>query len=368
MSRPGRASVAAAGRRDADDGTPWVRAAWLLFLLALAFHFFGALSRILLLAYAAAILAIALDSIVRRLPLHRRWVAALAGLLILAAVGAAVWFGGAALIGQVRQFAQQLPEMQARLHQWGEWLHQRLGVDVQLVGDRTQRMVHDMVGDIGGQEVLSRAYGVIEVMGLTAVVLFGSLFALAEPNRRLLTPFLRMLPERTRDATRRCSNLLTQRLRGWVKGQLISMATIGILATAAFWIIGVPFAPLLGVVNGLAEFVPIAGPWIGGVPAVLVAFLYDPAKALWTALAIIVIQQVESQLVTPMVMSKVAEVHPFVTLFSILLFGSVFGVLGVLLALPLVLLAGTVIQVFWIERGLGSAGEEIDPLVETEDG
>ena len=366
MSRTGRAITASAARNHADDGTPWVRATWLLFLLALVFHYFDALSRILLLAYAAAILAIALDAIVRRLPLRRRWVAALAGLLILAAAGAIVWFGGAALLGQIRQFAHQLPEMEARLHQWGEWLHQQLGLDLQLVGDRTQRMLDDMTGDIGGQEVLSRAYGVVEVIGLAAVVLFGSLFALAEPNRRLLTPALRVLPEHTRDAARRCGDLLTRRLHGWVKGQLISMFTIGVLATAAFWFIGVPFAPLLGVVNGLAEFVPIAGPWIGGIPAVLVAFLYDPGKALWTALAIIVIQQVESQLVTPMVMSKVAEVHPFVTLFSILLFGSVFGVLGVLLALPLVLLVGTVIQVFWIERGIGTDGERIEPLVETE--
>ncbi len=87
-------------------------------------------------------------------------------------------------------------------------------------------------------------------------------------------------------------------------------------------------------------------------------------KGLWTAVAILAIQQVESQLVTPLVMAKAAEVHPFVTLFAIVLFGGLFGFLGILLALPLVLLLWTVTQVLWVERAIGTGHDRIEPVVE----
>ena len=132
----------------------------------------------------------------------------------------------------------------------------------------------------------------------------------------------------------------------------------------AFSVIGVPYALLFGVVNGLAEFVPIIGPWVGGIPAVVVAFLQDPMKGLWAAVAILAIQQLESQLITPLVMSKVADVHPFVTLFAIVLFGGLFGFLGILLALPLVLLVWTVVEVLWVDRAIHAEHDSIEPVVE----
>jgi predicted PurR-regulated permease PerM len=142
------------------------------------------------------------------------------------------------------------------------------------------------------------------------------------------------------------------------------MLTIGVLATIAFYIIGVPYALLLGVVNGIAQIVPIVGPFAGGIPAVIVAFVDEPAKGGWAALAILVIQQVESHLITPLVMSKTAAVHPFITLFPILLFGGLFGLLGILLALPLVILIWTVVETLWVERALHSAQDYIAPVVE----
>jgi predicted PurR-regulated permease PerM len=97
---------------------------------------------------------------------------------------------------------------------------------------------------------------------------------------------------------------------------------------------------------------------------VVVAFLDDPMKGLWAVVAILAIQQVESQLITPLVMAKTAEVHPFVTVFAIVLFGGLFGFLGILLALPLVLLVWTVVQTLWVERALGAGGDRVAPVVE----
>lgn len=338
--------------------------AGLLFLFALAYRFFDTLSRTLLMVYAAAILAVALNAVVRLLPLKRRWTAALVGVVVIAGSGAALWFGGSALLSQLRGLAESFPRIEQELLAWGEWVRTRIGLDVELIGGRTARMARDFFGDLSGRDIIGRAGGLLEWLTIPVLIFIGAIFALAKPNDRLLVPLLRAVPEERRPAFRRIFELLGYRLGGWVKGQIISIATIGVLATVAFYLIGVPYALLFGVVNGLAEIVPILGPWAGGIPAVIVAFLDDPMKGLWTAVAIVAIQQVESQVVTPLVMAKAAEVHPFVTVFAIVLFGGVFGFLGILLALPLVLLGWTVVEVLWVERAIGAGSDRIPPVVE----
>ena len=335
----------------------------LLFAFALAYRFFDTLSRVFLLAYAAAILAVALNAIVKRIPLRRRWAAALMGVVLLALLGLALWLGGSALLRQVRDLAEQYPAMERELMERAAQLRQRIGIDVDLVGERTRQLASRFFAELSGRDVVGRARGLLESILLPLLVLFGALFALANPNDRLLIPLLRVVPEERRPAFRRLFALLGDRLGGWIVGQLISMTTIGVLAAVAFSVIGVPYALLLGVVNGVAEFVPIVGPWVGGVPAVVIAFLDEPTKGLYAALAIIAIQQVESHVVTPLVMAKAAEVHPFVTIFSLLLFGGIFGFLGILLALPLVLLVWTAVQVLWVERAIGAGEDSIPPVV-----
>lgn len=338
--------------------------AGLLFLLALAYRYFEPLSRVLLIMYASATVAVGLNAVVRRIPLERRWTSALLGVVILAALAVGTWFGGGAVLRQLRGLSRSLPEIERNLDAWGDWVRGRLGVDVDLVSERTQQAVRDFVADLTSGEILGHAGGLIEGLALPLLVLIGGIFVLASPNDRLLVPLLRIVSEERRPAFRRGFSLLGARLSGWIKGLLISMVTVALLSTLSFYLLGVPYALLLGVICGLAEIVPIIGPWVGGIPAVIVAFVDDPMKGVWTALLILAIQQVESQLITPLVMSKVASVHPFITLFSIILFGGLFGFLGVLLALPLVLLIWTLVEVLWVERAIGTDHDRIQPLVE----
>jgi predicted PurR-regulated permease PerM len=203
----------------------------------------------------------------------------------------------------------------------------------------------------------------MEILFFPLILFFGGLFALANPNDRLLTPMMRVLPEDVRLAWYRIFQLLNDRLIGWAKGTATAMVAVAVLSTAAFMIIGVPNAIALGLFNGTVEFIPLFGPWIGGLTAVVVAFLDDPQKAMWVAIAALAIQQIEANLITPWSMSRNAEVHPFVTLFALVLFGSLFGFLGILLALPLVMLVWTIVQVLWVERAIDTDRERIAPVV-----
>lgn len=326
------------------------------FLLALLYRYWDQITRVLLLAYAAAILAVILNAVRSRLPLQRKWMAAIVGLVVVGAVVALVAIGMPILIEQARGILGTGPQLQEQIGRWEQQIQQRTGMRIDLP-DPASLFRGASSGAMG------KAMTFLEALFIPIVLFFGGLFALASPNDRLLTPMMRVLPEGLRLAWYRIFQLLGDRLIGWAKGTATAMAGVGALSTVAFLVIGVPNAVGLGLLNGMVEFIPLFGPWIGGVTATLIAFLDNPQKAMLVAIAALAIQQIEANLITPWAMSRNAEVHPFVTLFALVLFGGLFGFLGVLLALPLVLLVWTVVQVLWVERAIDTDREQIAPVV-----
>jgi predicted PurR-regulated permease PerM len=218
-------------------------------------------------------------------------------------------------------------------------------------------------GNVGGSGAVGSAMSVLESVFVPVIIFFGSLFALANPNEHLMSPVLRLVRSDQRPAVYRIFQLLGERLVGWLRGTALAMLGVGLLSIILFSLIGVPNALLLGLLNGSLEFLPLVGPWIGGGTATLVAFMDDPGKGGWTAMAALAIQQVEGYVITPMVMKRSVEIHPFITLFALVLFGGVFGFLGLLLALPLTILVWTVVQVLWVERALDTDRDRIAPVV-----
>lgn len=333
----------------------------MLLLVMLVYRFFDPLSHVLLILYASAILAVLFNAIVQRLPMERRWVVALIGLTILALLAVAVVFGGPLLLEQMRSIAQRGPEFQQQLSSLGRRIQEATGINI---GPLNQSLGAVLRRLFAGGSMLGQARGAAELVLVPALIIVGALFGTASPNDRLLVPLLRAVPRERRNQLRRVLDLLGERLAAWMQGQVIAMLAVGTLTTIALLIIGVPYALLLGVLNAFTEFIPLAGPWMGGIPAVAIATLDDPSKGLWTALAMFGIQLTEINLITPYTMSKVADVHPLITLFALVTFGSIFGFLGMLLALPLVLLFWTAIQVFWVEGAIETDHDRIAPVVE----
>jgi predicted PurR-regulated permease PerM len=342
-------------------GSP-LRLGLILFAFALLFRFFDAVARTFLIGYAAAILAIALNVFVRRLPLERKWAALLVGGAVVVLLFAALFFGGSIMLDQLRGLLTQTPEIQAQIRSWADAVHARTGIHLGAVSDPLREALTGIA--TGGGGILGRVRGVFGAIALALIVLFGGLFALAKPNSRLLTPVLRAIPPEHHPPFRRALDLLAQRLVGWIEGQILAMVIVGTMATLLFLLIGVPYAFLLGVFNGLTELIPILGPWIGGATAATVAAVTDPTKGMLVAGAAVFIQLTENTLILPLVMQNRAKVHPFVTLLALLFFGALFGFLGILLAIPLVLLIWTAVEVFWVDRHLWTNKGPIEPVVE----
>src|SRR3712207_925712 len=152
----------------------------------------------------------------------------------------------------------------------------------------------------------------------------------------------------------------------WFLGQLASMTIIGLLFTVAMFVIGIPFALLLGIFSGLISFVPYVGPLISVILPMLLALTGNPIDALWVILAYLGIQAIEGNLVQPIVMSRAVHLHPVTLVFALLAMGTLFGVVGVFLAIPLVAALHVLLRELWIER-MDRVGTDPSPPEEVEE-
>ncbi|MGI5921966.1 MAG: AI-2E family transporter [Syntrophomonadaceae bacterium] len=123
-------------------------------------------------------------------------------------------------------------------------------------------------------------------------------------------------------------------LVNFLKGHLLVACLVGLTTGLAAFIIGVRFALLIGLISGITNLVPYFGPFLGGIPAVALAFAESSRTAIYMALAIVVIQQVESNFITPRIIGDRLGLHPLVIIFALMTGGQLLGIWGMLLAVP----------------------------------
>ena len=122
----------------------------------------------------------------------------------------------------------------------------------------------------------------------------------------------------------------------FIQGQIIIAIIISIIETLGLILIGMPYAPLLGFIGGVSNIIPYFGPYIGAVPALAVALTMSPWMALWTAIVFLVVQQVDNIYLSPRIMEGKLGLHPVTTILAVIIGGKLFGMLGLLLSVPLV--------------------------------
>lgn len=132
----------------------------------------------------------------------------------------------------------------------------------------------------------------------------------------------------------RLSQLLMQKLGGWMRGQLLLCLIIGALYLIAFIALGVPYPLLLAGLGGIFEFIPYIGPMLSAVPAVLLAVTVSPTCAILTLIAITIIQQLENNFIVPKVMEKTVGLNPIVSIVAFMIGAKLFGVVGAIFAIP----------------------------------
>lgn len=137
------------------------------------------------------------------------------------------------------------------------------------------------------------------------------------------------------DRVRRILGKIEDKLGSWLRGQVILSLIIGVLCYVALLAIGVPYAIPLAVLAGLMEVVPVIGPIISAIPAILVAYLLSPVAAVAVGLSYLFIQQMESHFVVPQVMKKAVGLNPLIVILAVAIGGRLLGISGALLAVPI---------------------------------
>ena len=190
----------------------------------------------------------------------------------------------------------------------------------------------------GGQGVLSSMtrflVSLTNAIADTLLVIFGGIYLAADPSlyRRGIA---KLVPQAARPKLVEALDDCHGALRLWLLGRLTSMLLVGLLTGLGLWAIGMPAALTLGIAAGIMDFVPFVGPIVAAIPAVLLALATSPTMALWVILLYLVVQQIEGNIITPLIQKRAVELPPALLLFSLVALGLLFGVLGVILAEPL---------------------------------
>lgn len=341
--------------RDGD----FVRRVLIVIALGALTLLFWRLAGVFLLVFGAVLVAVLLhavaDVLARWTPVPARWSLLAAGLLLLVVlVGIGVLFG-AQMRAQVAVVADKLPSAINAFSQ-------QLGL-----GDVYEQLPR-MLGLGQGGDVLSRAttLGAAALGGLAdaLLVIIAGIYIATDPHiyrRGLIKLFPRSQHEQVEEALKAAG----YSLKMWLLGQLVAMALIFLMVTAAMWLIGVPSPIALGLIAGLAEFVPLIGAFVGALPAVLLAFTVDSQTLLWTVVAFVIIQQIESNFIMPVVERRVVALPPAIALFSVVVFGVLFGPVGLFFAVPLAVVVFVLVKKLYVQDTLGETttvpGEDAAP-------
>ncbi|MBL8050450.1 MAG: AI-2E family transporter [Anaerolineales bacterium] len=192
-----------------------------------------------------------------------------------------------------------------------------------------------------GLEVMASAEQMLIYITLLAKAIFITIVVLmlafywTLDGTRIIQSSLLLLPQEQRESIVELISAIETKIGFYIVGQAFLCLIIGILALIAYLLIGLPNAFVLALLAGVLEAVPMIGPLLGAIPAALVALSIGPEKLIWVIVATVVIQQLENSLLVPRVMRRAVGVNPFVTLLALFAFGSLFGIMGALMAIPL---------------------------------
>ena len=292
----------------------------------------------LLLIYISALIAIGLSPLVNELERKRflrqrvpRWAAIL--VIYVCIIGVLVAIAAMvipAVVMQARDLAREFPRL---LHQGQQWLidHGVLTREIS-AAEAVQQTAPSAAQDTLGL-VANAFLGVIGgVFGLiTALVLA---FYLLVDSSSLVLVFLRLFPRERRAQVNDACRRVTNKISAWLGGQLLLSGIIGSTAALGLFLMGVPFFWVLALIAAIGELIPIVGPILSAVPAVIVALSVKPALALAVILFFIAQQQLENHLLVPKIMQRQVGISPVFVIIALLIGGSLLGVIGAILAVP----------------------------------
>jgi predicted PurR-regulated permease PerM len=316
----------------------------------------------LVLIYIALLLALGFSPVVHAIEHQQlipvgtkrtpRWLAILvvysAIICVIAAIAAVVI---PPLIDQGQELGRELPSMlnrgQTYLIRWG-LISRRITFEEAVhslpAGDSTAAAATTAVGTV------ATAIGTVaEIIFALITIVILAFYLLIEGNA-LFAGFARLFPHDRRAEVVSAGYEISSKVSAWMTGQLILAATIGASTSIGLYLLGVPYFYVLGLVSAVGELIPVVGPILSSIPAAAAGLAVSPRTALWVLLFFVVQQQAENHLLVPKIMQRQVGVSAVGVIVALLIGGSLFGIVGALLAIPTAAILQVLSQALLSER------------------
>jgi len=338
-------------------------AAFVLFIWAFVY-----VIDVILLLFGAILLAIflhGLANIARRyLRISEGYSVLLVSALLVAVIAFSIWLLAPSVVEQVQHLRAELPQSGQKVSQylsnygWGRFILEQMPTS------------EEAIEKVNNSNILSRVGGYFSttVGAITniALMLLLAVYLASEP-KNYIRGFTKIFPPENRKRVREILYELGETLSWWLIGKGASMLFIGVLTWIGLSIIGVPLALTLGLIAGLFSFVPNFGPILSAIPAILLAFIDSPTSALYVLILFVIVQLIESNLVTPMIERRTVELPPVLTIAAQLALTILVGAVGLILATPILAVVMVLVQTLYIQDILGDKDVEVEEKTESKE-
>jgi predicted PurR-regulated permease PerM len=322
------------------------RAVGLILALLLGLYFIYEIRTIVLVLLMALLFAVVLSGPVNYL--SRRGIPKVLGVLaVLGCFVVALWLASVAVIPVIQEQAEQfISDFPALLDEAQDLVASLGGTDLRSLLERGEETLSS---NVTLASVLDLGRSITEGVSLGLVSFIVTVYLVVHPTM-LVDGFVSLFPAGRRERVRDVLGKMYQAVQKWFLGQLSAMVIIGVLTTIALYIIGIPYAFFIGALSGILAFIPLVGTFISLIPQVILALAVDPVLVVWVVLSSIAIHQIEAHVIHPVVMSRAVTLHPVVVVSAILIMGTLFHVIGLLLAVPLVAALSVLVRELWISQ------------------
>ena len=291
----------------------------------------------LIIAWIASPLADKLD---RKMP--RILACLIVYIIILGVLGLILTYTVPSLINQIKTLSSRFPAMVDELQDFINKISRNLSISKSDTFNSLKKSLFSSLENIDSDSISSLTNAIIG--GATSVVnvlttLFLSLmvgFYFLLDYHKIATTVYKYIPTKFRKDARELTRRINQSLRGYIQGVLIVMVLVFASQTIGLTIAGHEAPMLFALICAITDIIPFFGPWIGGIPAVIVGFLISPLTGILTLVSIFIVQALENNIYQPIIMGHTMKLHPITIMAALLIFGHFFGIVGMIVATPVV--------------------------------
>ena len=225
------------------------------------------------------------------------------------------------------------------------------GAEPGAVGERVKEYLEGLLSEpsrvLG--PLLAVGFGIVGVIGAAVLVVITAFYMAVRPEP-LVEGALRLFPPRHREHVLGAMLEIRAAWLGWLLGVLVDMAVTGVLLYLGLWLVGLDFRLVFAVFAAVLVVVPYFGAIVGAIPPVLFALTISPGKALAVLVVYLVVQQIEGNVVIPVVMSRAVRLHPAVIAVGVVVVGTLFGLVGLMISVPLISATVILVRRLWVEQ------------------